>query len=251
MDAFLRHAGRVAVVTGGAFGIGRVYSERLARGGANVVIADIADASEVVETIVAAGGRAVGVGCDVADPESVGKLAARVADEGGADILVHNAGIYPLKPFSELTLHDWRRVLSVNLDSLFLLTSALVPTMRERGWGRVVAVSSGMVHVGAPNAVPYVASKAGIIGFIRSLATEVGPDGVTVNALAPGLIRSAGTSTGLHDELGLFDHVVGQQSIKRVKVPSDLTGFLDLLVSVEGGFMTGQTLLIDGGVAHA
>lgn len=251
MDAVRAHAGRVAVVTGGAFGIGRTYSERLARGGATVIVADIADAAEVVAAIAAAGGRAVGVRCDVSDPDSVGELAARVADEGGADILVHNAGIYPLKAFSELTLQDWRRVLSVNLDSLFLLTSALVPTMRERGWGRVVAVSSGMVHVGAPNAVPYVASKAGIIGFIRSLATEVGPDGVTVNAIAPGLIRSAGTSTGLHDELGLFDLIVAQQAIKRVGVPDDLVGFVDLLVSDEGGFMTGQTLLIDGGVAHA
>ncbi len=123
--------------------------------------------------------------------------------------------------------------------------------MRERGWGRVVGIASGMFHAGAPGSLHYVASKGGVIGFVRALAAEVGVDGVTVNAIAPGLIRSDGTSTGAHDELGLFDLVRAAQSVKRSGVPEDLTGVLSFLVSDEAGFMTGQTLLVDGGAARA
>jgi NAD(P)-dependent dehydrogenase (short-subunit alcohol dehydrogenase family) len=123
--------------------------------------------------------------------------------------------------------------------------------MRAQSWGRVVGVASGMFHAGAPGSLHYVASKGGIIGFVRALAAEVGVDGVTINAIAPGLIRSTGTSTGVHDDLGLFDMVVQHQAVKRNGVPEDLTGLMSFLCSDESGFMSGQTLLVDGGGARA
>ena len=142
-------------------------------------------------------------------------------------------------------------MLAINLDSMFLLSQAFLPHMREQGWGRIVGISSAMFHAGSPGSLHYVASKGGIIGFVRALAAEVGPDGVTVNAIAPGLIRSDGTSKGIHDELGLFDMVVAHQAVKRNGLPDDLTGAISFLLSDEAEFITGQTLVIDGGLVRA
>jgi len=246
-----RHNGRLAVITGAAQGIGRAYAERLAGEGAHVVIADIAPADDVRTQIEAAGGSASAVDCDVCDPTSVAELASAVAGLGGADILLHNAGIYPMGAHDQITFEEWRRVFAVNLDSMFLLSQAFLPHMREQRWGRIVGISSAMFHAGSPGSLHYVASKGGIIGFIRALAAEVGPDGVTVNAIAPGLIRSDGTSKGIHDELGLFDMVVEHQAVKRTGLPEDLAGAISFLFSDDAEFITGQTLVIDGGLTRA
>jgi NAD(P)-dependent dehydrogenase (short-subunit alcohol dehydrogenase family) len=246
-----RHDGRLAVVTGSARGIGRAYAERLAIDGARLVLADLEPATETEAAIVAAGGEVTGARCDVSDPGGVDELAARCAELGGADILVHNAGIYPMRPYTEIDLAEWRHVMSVNLDSIFLVSKALLPQMIEKRWGRLIGISSGMFHAGSPGSLHYVTSKGGIIGFVRALAAEVGEAGVTVNAIAPGLIRSPGTSTGLHDELGLFDMVIASQAIKREGSPADLTGAVSYLASEEASFVTGQTWLIDGGVLRA
>jgi NAD(P)-dependent dehydrogenase (short-subunit alcohol dehydrogenase family) len=172
-----RHQGRTAVVTGGAQGIGRAYAQRLASEGAHVVIADIADTTAARAQIEADGGASTVVHCDVCDPDSVAALAAAVAGLGGADILLHNAGIYPMGPHDQITFEEWRRVLAVNLDSIFLLSQAFLPHMREQRWGRIVGISSAMFHAGTPGSLHYVASKGGVIGFVRALAAEVGPDG--------------------------------------------------------------------------
>jgi NAD(P)-dependent dehydrogenase (short-subunit alcohol dehydrogenase family) len=246
-----RHDGRLAVITGAAQGIGRAYAERLGAEGAHVVIADVAPADGVRTQIEAAGGSASAIECDVCDPASVTDLASAVADLGGADILLHNAGIYPMGPHDRITFEEWRRVFAVNLDSMFLLSQVFLPHMRKQQWGRIVGISSAMFHAGSPGSLHYVASKGGIIGFIRALAAEVGPDGVTVNAIAPGLIRSDGTSKGIHDELGLFDMVVEHQAVKRTGLPEDLAGAISFLLSDDAEFITGQTLVIDGGLTRA
>jgi NAD(P)-dependent dehydrogenase (short-subunit alcohol dehydrogenase family) len=238
-------AGKTAVITGGALGIGQEYARRLAADGANIVVADLADMSETKSLVAGQGVDVLAFRCDVSSPEDVDSLRDAVDGVGGADILIHNAGVYPLEQLADATFESWRRVMSINLDSMFLLCKAFVPTMLERGWGRVVGVSTGMFHDGAPGALPYVASKAGIIGFVRSLAGEVGPHGVTVNAVSPGLVRSHGTSGPSFD--GFFDHLTGMQAIKRTGLPADIAGAVAFLVSDDASWITGQTLLVDGG----
>jgi 3-oxoacyl-[acyl-carrier protein] reductase len=218
--------------------------ERLAREGARVVVADVGDASQTLRLAAAAGGEACAVRCDVSSEQDVAQLAATASERyGPADILVHNAGIYPLVDFAEMTLADWRRVMAVNLDSAFLLCQAFLPAMRRRGWGRIVCLSSTAFHAGMGGMVHYVASKGGLIGLVRSLAAEVGGDGVTVNALAPSLVRTQGTT----DDPRAFEAVAASQAIQRTQLPGDLAGALSFLVSDDAAFVTGQTLVVDGG----
>jgi NAD(P)-dependent dehydrogenase (short-subunit alcohol dehydrogenase family) len=241
----------VALVTGAATGIGQAYAVRFAADGARVVVADIDDATETVQRIKEGGGEAVALRCDVADQDSVAELGKRAQEFGAVDVLVNNAGIYPFKPFTGMSFEEWRRVMSINLDSLFLVTQQFLPGMLERSWGRVICVSSGMFHNGTPGATHYTASKGAVIGFVRSLAAEVGEQGVTANAVAPGLVRSTGTSQGYHDSAGLFEKVASVQAIKRTQTPDDLDGVVSFLASEEAKFITGQTLVVDGGLAHS
>ncbi|MEU6658689.1 SDR family oxidoreductase [Streptomyces sp. NPDC046821] len=242
---------KVAVVTGGAAGIGQAYALRLAQDGHAVVIADLGPADETEKLVREAGGEVLSVETDVADAESVARLASAVAKRfGRADILVHNAGIYPVVPFEETDWPTWRKVMGVNLDSVYHLTRAFLPWMKANGWGRIVFVASTAFHTGPAGLVTYAASKGGVIGFTRSLATEVGDFGVTVNAIAPGMVRTPGTLAGPQQDAGLFDAVVATQAVKRVGVPEDLMGVVSYLTSEAASFMTGQTLAVDGGVAR-
>lgn len=244
-------AGRVAVVTGGAQSIGQAVARRLARDGHRVAIADVLDASETVGLIADAGGEAFGGECDIASRESVSAFADEVADRfGRVDVLVASAGIYPVIDFADLTWEDWRRVQSVNVDSLFHLTKAFLPGMIANGWGRIIAVSSTTFHTGTPRFVAYTTSKAGVIGFVRSLATEVGDDGVTVNAVAPSIVRTKGTEAGPQGPLGYFEVTRQLQAIKRTQEPEDLVGAISFFASDDSAFITGQTLPVDGGLTR-
>ncbi|WP_262699554.1 MULTISPECIES: SDR family NAD(P)-dependent oxidoreductase [Streptomyces] len=243
---------RVAVVTGGAAGIGQAYALRLARDGHTVAVADLGPADETEKLIHEAGGKVFSTRCDVSDADSVAGFAAAVNERfGHADILVHNAGIYPMVPFDKTDWATWRRIMDVNLDSLFHLTKAFLPGMQQQGWGRIVVMASATFHSGSPHMVAYTASKGGVIGFVRTLAAEVGEHGVTVNAIAPGLVRTPGTISGPQQEMGLFEALPNMQAIKRTGAPEDLAGAMSFLTSDDAAYMTGQTLVVDGGFARA
>lgn len=247
------HEDKVAVITGGAKGIGQAFAKRLAEDGVHVAVADMADGAETVRLVEAAGRNALAITCDVSNEDSVAAMAKQMQQKfGRIDIVVNCAGIYPQQDFSTMTFADWRRVLSINLDGTFLVTAAFVPGMRARKWGRVVNLASSTFGSVTTGFAHYVASKGGVIGFTRALAGDVASDGITVNAIAPGLTRSPGTimrkpRPGFANMDEEFVAVASLQAIKRPEVPEDLVGALSFLTSDDAAFMTGQTLNVDGG----
>jgi NAD(P)-dependent dehydrogenase (short-subunit alcohol dehydrogenase family) len=251
------HHGKIAVVTGAASGIGQACAIRLAEDGARIVIVDRQPADETLRLVEGVGGEAAAFLCDVASPEDVAALRREVeARVGLCDILVNNAGIYPMQSFAEIGFEDWRRVLSVNLDSMFLMTKAFVDGMGQRRWGRIVNFASDTVSIAVPGFAHYMASKAGVIGLTRALASELGEDGITANAIAPGQTRTPGTlgrkeiPGGMSQE-AFFDVVANMQSIKRVGQVADLVGTVSFLTSDDAAFVTGQTIFVDGGLVRA
>jgi pyridoxal 4-dehydrogenase len=222
--------GQIAIVTGAARGLGHATAARLEQDGARVAVFDLDGEPPV----------------DVTDEARVREAVSRVLTEHGrVDILVNNVGVYPHRPFEELTFEEWRRVLATNLDSVFLCTHAVFPAMRERRYGRIVNVSSATFLIGFPEMTAYIASKGAIIGFTRSLAHEAGEHGITINAIAPGLIATESVVGG--EEAELLDIYVREQSIHRNGQPEDIAECVAYLVSPAAGFITGQTVNVDGG----
>lgn len=244
-----RLEGRLALVSGAASGLGQAFAKRLAEDGAGVAIADLGPASGTEEAVRAAGAEVASFRCDVSDPDSVRELGAAVRDQfGQIDVLVNNAGIYPYQDWPDITWEDWRRVLSINLDSMFLMSKAFVPAMQEAGWGRVINLTTGSCFLPNRQMTHYISSKMGVIGFTRALATEVADSGVTVNAIAPSLVRTPGTLADTKEEE--FQLVAESQPIKRVQMPEDLVGTLSFLASDDAEFITGQTFSVDGGLVR-
>jgi pyridoxal 4-dehydrogenase len=240
-----RFVGQTAVVTGAARGLGFAAARLLAAEGARVALFD-RDGEALAAAVGRLGGEALSQAVDVTDEDHVGRGVQAVLSEAGKiDVLVNNAGIYPHFPFEELTYADWRRVLATNLDSVYLCSHAVYPRMRERGYGRIVNVSSATFFIGYPGLSAYVASKGGIIGFTRALASEAGPHGITVNAVTPGLIATEGVLGG--EEAGLFDEIVPEQALGRRGEPEDIAECIAYLASPAAGFITGQTVNVDGG----
>lgn len=239
----------VALVTGAAAGIGRTFAVALARGGYRVAGLDLADLDDTATQVAAVGGDLLAVRADVTDAESVAAAVDTVVREFGAlHVVVNNAGIYPPIPFDRTTVDDWRRIMLVNLEGPFLVTRAALPHLRAAGWGRIVNIASAVVFLGPPELVAYTTSKAGLVGFTRALATELGPDDITVNAIAPGLTRTdtAARTTGAD---GGFERVRALQAVPRIEQPADLVSTLLYVCAKESGFLTGQTINVDGGAA--
>jgi len=247
------HHDKVAVITGAANGIGQAFAKRLAEDGVHIVVADMAPGEETAKLATAAGRKALVCRCDVTSQADVAALKAEVEREfGRCDILINCAGIFPQRPFEQMTFEDWRRVLSINLDGLFLLSSAFVPGMKQRGWGRIINMASSTLGQVVTGFVHYVASKGGAVGFTRALASELGPHGITVNAISPGLTRTPGAlarspRAGFSNMDAEFDLAAQSQAIKRGEVPDDLVGTVSFLTSDDAAFITGQKLNVDGG----
>jgi NAD(P)-dependent dehydrogenase (short-subunit alcohol dehydrogenase family) len=253
----VRHKDKIAVITGAASGIGRAYALRLASEGARVAIVDRNSADEALQEIKAAGGTAASFVCDISVPQEVADLGKQIGDAfGRCDILVNNAGLIPSCKFEDISFDDWRRIMATNLDAMFLMAKQFVPGMRTRRWGRVINMASNTVGQVTQGLTHYIASKAGVIGFTRALASEVGADGVTVNAIAPGFTRTPGTLAlgdgyrGMSAEQ-LFDTLAQRQAIPRPPRTTDLVGTLSFLASDDAEFLTAQTLYVDGGLVRS
>jgi NAD(P)-dependent dehydrogenase (short-subunit alcohol dehydrogenase family) len=239
--------GKVAIVTGAAQGIGRAIADGLAREGARIVVADLQRAEEAAATFP--GG--VGLTVDVSNEDDVARMASEAVDRcGSIDILVNNAGLYAsleMRPFTEIPLDEWRRVMDVNVASMFLACRAVVPVMRERGGGKIVNISSGTPFRGVPFLLHYVTSKGAIVALTRALAKELGKDSIQVNCVAPGFTMSDGVKA--HPEVieKLRDVSIAARTIQRDQVPEDVAGAVVFLCTPGADFITGQTMVIDGG----
>lgn len=244
----------IAVVTGAAQGIGQAIAQRLSADGFDIVIADRNSGDETVSNIESHGGTATSFEIDVTDQDHALALSEFTAGRGEVRVLVNNAGIFPNEKFDSLTFEAWRKVMSINLDGPFLVTHALRSQLCGSGRGRVVNIASNAIGLVIPGYVHYVASKAGVVGFTRALATELATHGVTVNAVCPALTRSpfvldpnrvgpGGMSS--EDELAL---AASLQAIHRSGEPRDVAGVVSFLAGDDSAFMTGQSLVVDGGL---
>lgn len=240
------HAGKIAVVTGAARGLGFAIAQSLAQRGAAIVAIDLDMRDEAVLQIKQTGVEVLSLEADVSDPDAWSEIAKSVTTQlGGADILVNNAAIYPHVPFDDLDYPMWRRVLSVNLDSAFLGAKAIAPLIAEHGGGSIVNLGSNSVSMNEPGLSAYMSSKMGIVGLTRGLANDLGRHKITVNAVCPTLTKTEGTS-GFGD--AHFEMVISRQAIPRQGMPDDITGLIAFLTGPENVFMTGQTLSCDGGL---
>jgi len=247
---------RVIIVTGAGQGIGRELSRQFAAAGATVVVADInrTNADRVRREIELSGGKAAAVAVDISDKASVQAMSeAAVARLGRIDVLINNAAIFATlqkKPFWEIPVDEWERVMHVNVTGVFLSVCAVLPVMRQQKWGRIINVSSDSVPKGVPNYLHYVASKSAIIGMTNAMARELGPHGITVNCIRPG-----GVATEVDRVVNpTIERRIGQlseQCIPRGMVSSDLVGLAMFLSTPASNFITGQTIACDGGMTHS
>ena len=245
--------GKVVIVTGGGTGIGKVYSQRLAEGGARVVLADIAtEASEAVAASIRdAGGEAIAIRTDVIDPDAVQAMVEEtIVKWGRIDGLINNASLMSVLPRGDwfrIPIDEWDRVMAVNLKGIFLCCRAVYPHMKAQGGGRIVNISSSRIWAGNPNRLHYTTSKAGVVGLTRALAREVGDDKIGVNAITPGFTESETQMASSSS-----NYVAGRDQsrcFKRPQYPDDLVGAVMFLISDASAFITGQTINVDGGQA--
>jgi NAD(P)-dependent dehydrogenase (short-subunit alcohol dehydrogenase family) len=238
--------GKVCVVTGGARGIGRAFAERFAEAGAKVAILDLSIPEGVSEAIGKRGTQCIAVPCDVADPAQVEAARAAVeAQIGECDVLINNAATFPVISFDEISFQQWKRAFDVNIHGVFLMCKAFTAGMRRGQWGRIINIASIQFWTKTLCGPHYSSSKGAVIGLTRALADELGPHGITVNALAPGAIGTENALAALGSNIQIAPT---RQAIKRMGAPEDLAGAAVFLASEHASFITGQTIIVDGGI---
>ncbi|RUT42419.1 SDR family oxidoreductase [Pseudomonas sp. PAMC 29040] len=240
---------QVAVVTGAAQGFGQAISIGLAKRGIDVVAVDLSDCTETLTQVQALGVRGVGIVADVSDPGVSERIEKLLNDEfGRCDILVNNAGIFPTKSITELDYALWQKVHRINLDSQFLMVKGVLPFMTKSGYGRIVNLTSNSLGLTATGLSHYMSSKAGVIGFTRGLATDLAEFGITVNAVGPTASLTAGGKS--HIDIKLIEEVAKMQAIKRPGTSEDIVGTVMFLSSEQCAWVTGQTIMADGGLVR-
>ncbi len=244
--------GRVAIVTGAAQGIGAAYAKRFAEEGAKVCVSDILDCTNVVNTITQSGGEAFGLSCDVAEESQVNDMVTQtVARWGKVDIMVPNAAVFATLErgsFLDIDVDDWDRLMAVNVRGVYLCLKAVVPVMKKAGYGKIINISSSTVQMGVPMMLHYVSSKGAVDAMTRALAREVGDDGIRVNSIAPGFTMSERIEAQREALRLNVDMSLKGRAIKRDELPEDIVGTMVFLASADSDFITGQTIVIDGGL---
>jgi NAD(P)-dependent dehydrogenase (short-subunit alcohol dehydrogenase family) len=242
---------KVAIVTGGARGIGAAFCEALAAAGAKLVIADVLDGSPVMARIEQLRATAIYLRADVTSTASIEAMVSKTVQTfGTVDILVNNAGLFAdlaRKPFQEIATDEWDRVMAINVRGSFECAKAVAPVMIEHRTGKIINIASGTVFKGFPNMLHYVASKGAVVAMTRCLARELGPHNICVNAIAPGLTMSEAVAVNPEWTGAASAGTVASRAIQREQVPADLTGTLLYLCSNDSNFVTGQTIVVDGG----
>jgi len=236
------HEGKIALVTGAAQGIGQAIAIALAERGATVIATDLSLPQETANII---GSKAIALQLDVTKEDNWHSVLLKAEELGGVDIVVNNAGYFPNRSIDELDFATWKKTLATNLDAHFLSVKHFLPTMRKKKWGRFVGISSNMVGLAITGMSHYITTKMGIIGFMRGLANDVANDGITANAVLPGLTNTLATAPQ-SDEMKRATWE--QQAIKRLAEPEDITGAILFLTSNDASFITGQALVVDGGL---
>jgi len=245
---------RVVVITGAGQGIGRVFAKAFALAGSRIVIAELNEvkAAAVAAEIMQASGDALAITTDLTDPASIEEMAKVVDDKyRRIDVLINNAAIFStlsMRPFEQIPLEEWDAVLRVNVTGVMLCARAVLPAMRRAHWGRIINISSGAVPLGRPGYLHYIASKAALIGMSRSMARELGADGITVNAILPGA-----TFTEIERQTVTPEQkarIIAMQCVPRAEVPEDLVGAALFLAGEGSAFVTGQVINADGGATH-
>jgi NAD(P)-dependent dehydrogenase (short-subunit alcohol dehydrogenase family) len=244
---------KVAIVTGAARGLGQVYAIRLAREGAKVVATDIQDSSATAGEIKKMGGQAIALRTDVTNEESTREMAQKTIEAfGRIDVLINNAAIFAeilKRPFWEIPAEEWDAVMAVNLKGPFLCAKAVYPQMKKQGKGKIINLASGTFYKGTPNFLHYVVSKGGNVAITRAMAREVGDAGICVNAIAPGFTVTDFLKEHPMDGPEVHKSIIASQCVKRAQTPDDLIGTIVYLASDDSDFVTGQTILVDGGSA--